>query len=70
MMWISEFAYQIVTFSNHPGLTVRAARRPMRTFCVSLIAAALVLGPAPATAQGREQVRVVFEYAHSNVEGK
>ena len=42
----------------------------MRTASVPLVAAAIVLGASPAIAQDREQVRVVFEHALPNVEGK
>ena len=42
----------------------------MRTASVSLVAAAIALGASPAIAQDRDQVRVVFEHALPNVEGK
>lgn len=37
---------------------------------VSLVAAVIALGASPAIAQDREQVKVVFEHALPNVEGK
>ena len=36
----------------------------------ALVAAAVILGAPPAIAQDREQVKVVFEHALPNVEGK
>jgi quercetin dioxygenase-like cupin family protein len=42
----------------------------MRTASVSLVVAAITLGASPAVAQNRDQVRVVFEHALPNVEGK
>jgi quercetin dioxygenase-like cupin family protein len=42
----------------------------MRTGSVTLVAAAIALGASPAIAQDREQVKVVFEHALPNVEGK
>jgi quercetin dioxygenase-like cupin family protein len=51
-------------------MTVKAVRRAMRTASVSLVVAAITLGASPAVAQNRDQVRVVFEHALPNVEGK
>jgi quercetin dioxygenase-like cupin family protein len=42
----------------------------MRTAFVSLVAAVIALGASPTIAQDREQVKVVFEHALPNVEGK
>ena len=42
----------------------------MRTASGPLVAAAIALGASPAIAQDRDQVRVVFEHALPNVEGK
>ncbi len=42
----------------------------MRTASLPLVAAAITLGASPAIAQDRDQVRVVFEHALPNVEGK
>jgi quercetin dioxygenase-like cupin family protein len=70
MMSISGFVYRIGALSNPSGMTVKALRRAMRTASVPLVAAAIALGASPAIAQDREQVRVVFEHALPNVEGK
>jgi quercetin dioxygenase-like cupin family protein len=70
MMSVSEFAHRIGTLSNPPGMTVKAVTRAMRAASVPLLAAAIALGAPPAIAQDREQVRVVFEHALPNVEGK
>ena len=42
----------------------------MRTAALPLIAAAIALAASPAIAQDREQVRIAFEHALPNVEGK
>jgi quercetin dioxygenase-like cupin family protein len=42
----------------------------MRAAFVSLVAAVIALGASPTIAQDREQVKVVFEHALPNVEGK
>jgi quercetin dioxygenase-like cupin family protein len=42
----------------------------MRTASVLLVVLAITLGASPAIAQDRDQVRVVFEHALPNVEGK
>ena len=70
MMSISGFAYRIGVLSNPRGMTAKAARRAMKTAFVPLIAAAIALGAPPAIAQEREQVKVVFEHALPNVDGK
>jgi quercetin dioxygenase-like cupin family protein len=70
MMSISGFAYQIGALSNPPDMTVKAVRRAMRTASVPLVIAAIVLGGSPAIAQSGDQVRLVFEHALPNVEGK
>jgi quercetin dioxygenase-like cupin family protein len=70
MMSISEFAYRIGAMSKPVGSTTKALRRAMRRASVPLVAAAIALGTSPAIAQYREQVRVVFERALPNVEGK
>jgi quercetin dioxygenase-like cupin family protein len=51
-------------------MTVKAARRAIRTACAALIAAAITLGATPAIAQDPEQVRLVFEHSLPNVDGK
>jgi quercetin dioxygenase-like cupin family protein len=70
MMSISGFAYRIGALSNPRGMTAKAVRNAMRTASVPLIAAAIALGASPAIAQDREQVKVAFEHALPNVEGK
>jgi quercetin dioxygenase-like cupin family protein len=70
MMSISGFAYRIGALSNPRGMTAKAVRSAMRTASVPLIAAAIALGASPAIAQDREQVKVAFEHALPNVEGK
>lgn len=70
MMSISEFAYQVSVLTNPRGMATRAVRRAMRTAFVPLIAVAIALGASPAIAQEREQVKVAFEHALPNVEGK
>ena len=70
MMLISAFVNRVGARSNPPGVTVKALRRAMRTASVSLVAAAITLGASPAIAQDQEQVKVVFEHALPNVEGK
>lgn len=67
MMSISKFAYRI---SAVPNMSAKASRRALRTAAVPLIAAAISLGPSPAIAQDREQVKVAFAHALPNVEGK
>ena len=69
-MSISGFAYRIGVLSSPQVVTVNAARRAMRTASVPLIAAAIALGAPPAIAQEREQVKVAFEHALPNVDGK
>jgi hypothetical protein len=70
MMSISGFAYRIGALSNPSGMTAKAVRGAMRTASVPLIAVAIALGASPAIAQDREQVKVAFEHALPNVEGK
>ncbi|OPY99857.1 hypothetical protein A5906_29185 [Bradyrhizobium sacchari] len=49
-------------------MTAKAVRRVTRAAAVALVAAAM--GASPAIAQDREQVRIAFEHALPNVEGK
>ena len=44
--------------------------RAMRTASVALVLAAIALGGSPAIAQNGDQVRLVFEHALPNIEGK
>lgn len=46
------------------------ARSAVRAAAVPLLASAIALAASPAVAQDREQVKVVFEHALPNVEGK
>jgi quercetin dioxygenase-like cupin family protein len=70
MMSISGFAYRIGALSNPSSMTIKMVRRAMRTASVLLVTAVIALGATPAIAQDREQVRVVFEHALPNAEGK
>jgi len=69
MMSISRFVSRIAALSSPPVVTPESQRR-MRTASLPLLAAAIALGAPSATGQDREQVRVVFEHALPNVEGK
>ena len=69
MMLISEFAYWIDALSNLSGMIVEKLTKAVRTALVPLVAA-MALGASPAIAQDREQVKVAFEHALPNVEGK
>jgi quercetin dioxygenase-like cupin family protein len=69
-MSISESAYQVSAMTPPRGKATRAVRRVMRTAFVPLVAVAIALGSSPAIAQAREQVKVAFEHALPNVEGK
>ena len=67
MMSINEFAYRIGALSVPPAMTVKPMRRAI---FVALAAAAIALGVSPAAAENQDQVKVVFEHALPNVEGK
>jgi quercetin dioxygenase-like cupin family protein len=69
-MSIGGFSYRIGALSNPRDMTAKVVRRAMRTAFVPLIALAVALGASPAIAQEREQVKVAFEHALPNVEGK
>jgi quercetin dioxygenase-like cupin family protein len=45
-------------------------RRVMRTLCLGVVLTAIVLGVSPGLAQHGEQVKVVFDHAIPNIEGK
>lgn len=64
------FAYRIGALPVPYGMTANAVRRVTRAAAVPLLAAAIALGASLAIAQDREQVRVAFEHALPNVEGK
>ena len=70
MMSINEFAYRIGALLVAPGMIVKAVRRALRATFVALAAAAIALGASPAIAENRDQVKVVFEHALPNVDGK
>jgi quercetin dioxygenase-like cupin family protein len=70
MMSINEFAYRIGALLVPPGMIVKPVRRALRATFVALAAAAIALGASPAAAENRDQVKVVFEHALPNVEGK
>src|SRR5690242_4247825 len=70
MMSISGFAHRIGALSNPSGMTAKTVKRAMRTAAAPLAAAAIALGASSAIAQDREQVKVVFEHALPNVDGK
>jgi quercetin dioxygenase-like cupin family protein len=53
--------------SKHEGRTMR---RVMRTSSLGLLLTALALGVSPGLAQNGEQVKLVFEHAIPNIEGK
>jgi quercetin dioxygenase-like cupin family protein len=48
----------------------RAMRRAMRTACFGLVLTAIAPGGSPGLAQNLEEVKVVFEHAIPNIEGK
>ena len=52
---------------NQEGKTMR---RVMRTGCLGLVLTAIALGVSPGLAQNVEQVKLVFEHAIPNIEGK
>ncbi|TWB62372.1 quercetin dioxygenase-like cupin family protein [Bradyrhizobium sacchari] len=68
MTSIKGFASGIGALSVPSGMTAKAVRRVTRAAAVALVAAAM--GASPAIAQDREQVRIAFEHALPNVEGK
>ncbi|QQO15507.1 cupin domain-containing protein [Bradyrhizobium diazoefficiens] len=70
MTSIMGFAYGIGALSISYGTTANALRRVTRAAAIPLMAAAIILGPSPSIAQDREQVKVAFEHALPNVEGK
>ena len=70
MMSINGFGYRIGTLSNAACMRAKAVRSAMRRASAHLVAAAMVLGPSPIIAQSRDEVRVVFEHALPNIDGK
>jgi quercetin dioxygenase-like cupin family protein len=70
MMSISGFSYRIGALSNPRDMAAKVVRSAMRAAFAPLIALAIALGASPAIAQEREEVKVAFELALPNVEGK
>ena len=66
LRWLTAFS--IVTKGYK--ITGLLARSAVRAAAVPLLASAIALAASPAIAQDREQVKVVFEHALPNVEGK
>ena len=69
-MSISGFAYRIGALSEPSWRTPRTVSRAVLLASVPLVAAMIALGSSPAIAQEREQVKVAFEHALPNVEGR
>jgi quercetin dioxygenase-like cupin family protein len=69
-MLMHELAFRPGAPSNPARVTAKALRRAVGTAFVWLVAAVIAPGASPAIAQDREQVKVVFEHALPNVEGK
>lgn len=70
MLSINVYARRMGARSITAVTTANTLRRAMRTATVSLAIAAMALGTSPAIAQDREQVKVVFEHALPNADGK
>lgn len=68
LRWLTLSAFFIDTKGYK--ITRLLARSAVRAASVSLLASAITLAASPAIAQDREQVKVVFEHALPNVEGK
>lgn len=69
-MSVKGFAHGIGAPSISYGMAANGPRRITRAVAVPLMAAVIALGPSPSIAQDREQVKVAFEHALPNVEGK
>jgi quercetin dioxygenase-like cupin family protein len=70
MMSVSGIAARTGALSSVSGMVATTVTRAMRAASVPLLAAAIALGASPAIAQDQEQVKVVFEHALPNVDGK
>ena len=70
MMSINTLANWISALSDRPDVTVKAMGRAMRSAALPLLAAGMALGASPTDAPKREEVKVAFEHALPNVEGK
>lgn len=68
LRWLDLSAFAIDT--KRFEIIALLARRAVRAAAVPLLASAIALAASPAIAQDREQVKVVFEHALPNVEGK
>jgi quercetin dioxygenase-like cupin family protein len=69
MMSISAFTNRIAALSHCSAITPKPGIELLRTTFLAVVAVAIV-GASPAIAQDREQIKLVFEHALPNVEGK
>jgi quercetin dioxygenase-like cupin family protein len=69
-MSISAITNRIAALSRRSAISPKQGIELMRTTFLALVASAIVAGSSPAIAQDREQVKLVFEHALPNVEGK
>lgn len=69
-MSISAITNRIAALSRRSAISPKQGIELMRTMFLALVATAIVAGSSPAIAQDREQVKLVFEHALPNVEGK
>ncbi|MGY0572566.1 cupin domain-containing protein [Bradyrhizobium sp. RDM12] len=68
-MSISAFTNRIAALSRRSAITPRQGIELLRRTFLAIVAAAIAVA-SPAIAQDREQVKLVFEHALPNVEGK
>lgn len=68
-MSISAFPNRIAALLRPSAITPRQGIELLRTTFSAVVAVAIA-GASPAIAQDREQVKLVFEHALPNVEGK
>jgi quercetin dioxygenase-like cupin family protein len=66
--WIRLFG--LAPFGGVSKCEVEAMRRAMRTASVGLVLAAIALSGSPVVAQNVDKVKLVFEHALPNIEGK
>jgi quercetin dioxygenase-like cupin family protein len=69
-MSIRAFTNWITALSNRSRIVAKQGVGFMRMALFSLVATVMALGASPGIAQDREQVKLVFERALPNVEGK
>jgi quercetin dioxygenase-like cupin family protein len=69
-MPMHELAFRPGAPSSAARVTAKGVRKAVGAAFVWLVAAVIALGASPSIAQDREQVRVAFEHALPNVEGK